>query len=110
MGDVWFSTDQSGNKTFDMNKLIDKSNSSPTQDDRVIGNLTAHLPNLQSDDVLLNPTDSSIQATIDSAFNTHVDNGTISSISGLDSAQYSLHLSSQTLLNEKTQIHWGSWL
>jgi hypothetical protein len=110
MGDVWFSTDQSGNKTFDLNKLVDKLDSKTAQGDHVISNSTAHLPNLQISDVLSTSVETSIQARIDSAFNTHVDNGTISSISGLDSAQYSLPLSSQTLLNEKTQTHWGSWL
>jgi hypothetical protein len=101
---------QSGNKMFDLNKLVDKSDSSPSRGDRVIGNNTAHLPNLQLDDVLSTSADSSIQATIDSVFSAHVDSGTISSTGGVDSAQYSLHVSSQTLLNEKTQTHWGSWL
>jgi hypothetical protein len=110
MGDVWFSTDQSGNKTFDLNKLVDKSDSSPSRGNRVSDNNIAHLPNLQLDDVLSTSADSSIQVTIDTVFSAHVDSATISSTSGVDSAQYSLQLSPQTLLNEKTQTHWGSWL
>jgi len=122
MGDVWFSTDQSGNHTFDLDGLIEKVSKASTETIKLSGDGSGakHL-NLSLSDILSSGADE--LASLASKHVVNIDGHVGDSVtlvgSGwsymgdttVSSDTYMIYVNNQTqvMINDKVQVQWSGW-